>query len=51
MANVKVSDGMILLTRTIGHRTLEERAEEFDGKLDLDGEYEWDEPVGREVWE
>ena len=32
------------------HKTLEERAAEFDGKLLLDGEYDWGEPVGREVW-
>ena len=32
------------------HKTLEERAAEFDGKLNLDGEFDWDEPVGREVW-
>ena len=29
---------------------MEERAAEFDGKLMLDGEYDWGEPVGREVW-
>lgn len=32
------------------HKTLEERAVEFGGKLMLDGEYDWDEPVGREIW-
>ncbi len=32
------------------HRTLEERAAEFGEKLSLDGEYDWGEPVGREVW-
>ena len=32
------------------HQTLEERAEKFGGKLNLDGEYEWDKPEGREVW-
>lgn len=32
------------------HKTLEERAAEFGGKLMLDGEYDWNEPVGREVW-
>ena len=30
--------------------TLEDRAAEYDGKLMLDGEYDWGEPVGREVW-
>ncbi len=48
--DVKVSDGMIMLSKPFRHKTLEERAAEFDGKLNLDGEYDWGEPVGREVW-
>lgn len=32
------------------HKTLEERAAEYNGHLNLDGEYDWGEPVGREVW-
>ena len=31
-------------------KKLEERAAEFNGELMLDGEYDWGEPVGREVW-
>ena len=57
-ANVKINDvldvrvaaGMIMLVKPFRHKTLEERAAEFDGKLNLDGEFDWDEPVGREVW-
>ena len=30
--------------------TLEERAAEFGEKLDFDGEYDWGEQMGREVW-
>ncbi len=48
--DVKVSDGVITLAKPFRHKTLEERAAEFDGKLMLDGEYDWGEPVGREVW-
>lgn len=48
--DVTVSNGVITLTKSFRHKTLEERAEEFDGKLMLDGEYEWGRPVGREVW-
>ena len=48
--DVTVSDGVITLVKSFRHKTLEERAAEFDGKLMLDGEYEWGEPVGREVW-
>ena len=42
MLEVKVSDGMIMLVKTFRHQKLEERAEKFGGKLNLDGEYEWD---------
>jgi len=48
--DVVVSDGSITLVKSFRHKTLEERAAEFDGKLNLDGEYDWGEPVGREVW-
>ncbi len=48
--NVNVSNGVIMLTREFKHKSLEERAAEFEGKLNLNGEYDWGEPVGREVW-
>lgn len=48
--DVTISNGSITLTKSFRHKTLEERAAEFNGKLMLDGEYDWDEPVGREVW-
>lgn len=48
--DVTVSDGVITLAKPFRHVTLEERAAEFGGKLMLDGEYDWGEPVGREVW-
>lgn len=48
--DVTVSNGVITLTKPFRHKTLEERAAEFNGKLMLDGEYDWGEPVGREVW-
>lgn len=35
---------------TFTHKTLEERAAEYGGELGLDGEFDWGEPVGREVW-
>ncbi len=47
---VTVLNGVIMLAKPFRHKTLEERAKEFDGKLMLDGEYVWGEPVGREVW-
>lgn len=48
--DVKVANGVITLVKSFRHKTLEERAAEFDGKLMLDGEYDWGEPVGREIW-
>ena len=39
-------EGFIMRT----HKTLEERAAEYGGRLNLDGEYDWGEPVGREIW-
>lgn len=48
--DVRVSNGVITLIKPFRHKSLEERAAEFDGKLMLDGEYDWGELVGREVW-
>lgn len=48
--DVTVSNGVITLVKSFRHKTLEERAAEFDGKLMLDGEYDWGEPLGREAW-
>ena len=41
---------MVLMTlKAFRHKTLEERASEFDVKLDLDEEFDWGEPEGRET--
>ena len=48
--DVIVSNGTIRLEKKWKHKTLEERAAEYGGELNLDGEYDWGEPVGREVW-
>lgn len=48
--DISVTNGTITLAKTFKHKTLEERAAEYNGRLNLDGEYEWGEPVGREVW-
>ena len=34
--------------KKIKHKTLEQRAKEFDGELMLDGEYDWGEVIGKE---
>ncbi len=40
---------MIMLTKSYRHRTLEERTAEYGSKLNLDGEFDWGESVGREI--
>ena len=49
--DVTVSNGMITLVKQVRHKSLEERAAKYGGKLALDGEYDWGKPVGRENWE
>ena len=48
--DVSAANGVITLMKPFHHKTLEERAAEYDGKLMLDGEYDWGDPVGREIW-
>lgn len=45
-----VTDGGITLAKPFRHKALEERASEYNGRLMLDGEYDFGEPVGREMW-
>ena len=48
---VKAENGRIVLSRVYRHKTLEERAAAYDGKLNLDGEIDWrGDPTGSEVW-
>ena len=47
---VNVKDEKIVLAKPFRHKTLEERAMEYGGELHLDGEFDWGEPEGREVW-
>ena len=48
--DIKVKNGVIILEKKFKHKTLEDRAAEFGGNLNLDGEFDWGEPVGREEW-
>ena len=45
-----ISDRKIIIQKVLRHRTLEERAAECGGKLGPYEEYDWGEPVGREIW-
>ena len=48
---IRAEKGKIILSRSFQHKTLEERAAQYGGKLNLDGELEWrGDPVGNEVW-
>ena len=47
---LEISDGCIVLKKAFRHRTLEERAKAFHGKVGPYREFDWEEPVGREVW-
>ena len=47
--NAEIINGQIVLTPVFRHRSLRERAAEFNGALNLSDEIEWDEPVGNEV--
>lgn len=38
------------LTKPFRHKTLEERAVAYVGKFNLDGEFNFGKPVGREGW-
>lgn len=48
--NIEVQGDSIVLSKTFKHKTLEERAAEFSGKIGPYEEFEWGEPVGREQW-
>ena len=48
---IRAEKNRLVLVRAFRHKTLEERAAEYGGKLNLDGEIDWrGDPVGSEVW-
>ena len=49
--DIEIIDGNIVLKKVEKkHRTLEERAKEYGGKLGPYEEFDWGTPVGRERW-
>ena len=47
----KAENGRGTLCRSFSHKTLEERAAEYDGNLNLSGEIDWrGKPIGNELW-
>ena len=47
---VFVLNGDIIIRKQHRHKTLEERAAEYAGKLGPYREFDWGAPVGREIW-
>lgn len=45
-----IEGGIVLKKAKKEHRTLEERAKEFGGKLGPYEEFDWGDPEGRERW-
>lgn len=48
--DIKVQNGIITLSKIRRHKSLEERAAEYGGRLNLNGEFDWGEDLGQEVW-
>ena len=46
----EVNNGRIILSKSFQHHTLQQRAADFGGKLNLSEEVSWGEPQGNEVW-
>ena len=52
LLDIEVIDEKVILKKVENrHRTLEERAKEYSGKLGPYEEFDWGEPVGRERWQ
>ncbi len=48
--NAEIHNSRIILSKVLQHRTLTERAADFDGELFLSEEVLWDKPCGNEIW-
>ena len=46
----EVDNGRIILSKSFQHRSLQQRAAAYGGKLNLSEEVSWGEPQGNEVW-
>lgn len=47
---IEVHEGTIIISKPFKHKTLEERILAYNNQLNVDSEFDWGEPVGREVW-
>lgn len=48
--DIQIKDGSIILSKTFKHKTLEERAADFEGKVGPYEEFSWGDAEGREQW-
>lgn len=48
--NIEVKNGSIVINKRFKHKTLEERYADFVEEIEQIQEFDWGEPVGREVW-
>lgn len=48
--NIEVKNGAIVINKQFRHKSLEERYADFNGEIGHIQEFDWGEPVGREVW-
>ena len=46
----EIDNGRIILSQSLQHRSLQQRAAAYGGKLNLSEEVSWGEPQGNEVW-
>lgn len=46
----EIDNGKIILSKSFQHRSLQQRAAAYGGKLNLSEEISWGEPQGNEVW-
>lgn len=48
--NIEVKNGSIVINKRFKHKTLEERYADFVEEIEQIQEFDWGEPVGKEVW-
>ena len=50
MLDMEVIDNSIVIRKKFAHKSLEQRYAEFEGEMCEIEEFDWGEPVGREIW-
>ena len=48
--DIIATEGEITIKKQSRHITLRERAAEYNGYLNLDNDFDWGEPQGKELW-